>query len=356
MPISCIYSVGFFGVLVVRTAVPLALILLLVLIGKAAGMCKSAHGHRSQVAAMCSSGWFILLFLVYPGCSSVVFQAFICDELDSGVQYLRVDYAITCWEGEHLRIVAYALVMALVYPLGTPLLYSAMLYANRATLAHLEELEAKAKWIDTDGLSKEGRSEFKKTLDGSIRSKYLAPGLLKLTNGFTARCYWFEVFECVRKICLVGLPIFLPIGSSAQLICGLLVCFVSFGMYASYAPHANQADSRLSKICQVSLFFSLVSSITLKMEEDESAEELGIVLLVLLAVPPVIAFFFQSDLDFEEGLGLSRLKAGLLACFHKTIGACLVWTLGSPPPLPAKSARADGGSTITTAKGSKVRV
>ena len=52
------------------------------------------------------------------------------------------------------------------------------------------------------------------------------------------RCgvYWFEVFECVRKISLVGLLIFVEHGSATQLIFGLLICFFSFGMYVSYEP------------------------------------------------------------------------------------------------------------------------
>ena len=44
----------------------------------------------------------------------------------------------------------------------------------------------------------------------------------------------------------------------------------------------------LGTVCQTSLFFSLVSSIALKMEQDSSHDALGVLLLVMLAVPPVI--------------------------------------------------------------------
>ena len=71
-----------------------------------------------------------------------------------------------------------------------------------------------------------------------------------------------------------------------QLIVGLLVCFISFGMYASYEPYVRDSDDRLAKVAQVSLFFSLVSSIALKVESDSSTEALGnAVLLVVKAVP-----------------------------------------------------------------------
>ena len=42
-----------------------------------------------------------------------------------------------------------------------------------------------------------------------------------------------------------------------QLILGLLVCFVSLGMYSKYAPYVKGSDDRLAQVCQVSLFFSL---------------------------------------------------------------------------------------------------
>ena len=122
------------------------------------------------------------------------------------------------------------------------------------------------------------------------------------------------------RSCLVGLPIFLPAGSSAQLIAGLLVCFISYGMYASYQPYVEHSDDWLSKVCQVSLFFSLVSSIALKMEPDSSADALGMLLLITLAVPPVTAFLFESDLDFEKGCRISKLKNSMLRCFDTCVG------------------------------------
>ena len=71
---------------------------------------------------------------------------------------------------------------------------------------------------------------------------------------------------------LVGIPVFLPMGSAAQLIMGLLICFISFGLYASFDPYTNHDDDKLAKACQVSLFFALVSSIALKFERDTSSD------------------------------------------------------------------------------------
>ena len=49
-----------------------------------------------------------------------------------------------------------------------------------------------------------------------LESKYderrnnLPSELKKLTNGYEMRTYWFDIFECGRKMALVALPIFLP--------------------------------------------------------------------------------------------------------------------------------------------------
>ena len=43
--------------------------------------------------------------------------------------------------------------------------------------------------------------------------------------------WWFEIFECVRKLAVACLPVFFqPSGSSTQLIYGLMVCFICFGV------------------------------------------------------------------------------------------------------------------------------
>ena len=44
----------------------------------------------------------------------------------------------------------------------------------------------------------------------------LDPISVKLTAGYEMRCYWFEIFECLRKIVLIGVPILLEAGSTEQ--------------------------------------------------------------------------------------------------------------------------------------------
>ncbi|CAM9981073.1 unnamed protein product, partial [Scytosiphon promiscuus] len=88
----------------------------------------------------------LLTFLVYSSVSSMVFQTFACETLDDGVEYLRADYRIYCTDTKHKAMEVYAGVMILVYPVGIPLLYAALLYQHRDVLsdAHADKTAAQS--------------------------------------------------------------------------------------------------------------------------------------------------------------------------------------------------------------------
>ena len=330
MPLDCVTNFGFFGALVIRTGLPLLLIMVLASISNLFKWCSKDGTKHEKIASMLSSGCFYVLFLVYPSCCTAVFQAFMCDELDDGSAYLRVDYSVQCYAknqgafSEYYEgVMAYAVLMSFVYPLGTPVLYAAVLYANRDAIAKVDRLE-RGLWS-----SNTNDATLRAKVHQNIRQKALGTGgLAQLTGGYEMRVYWFEVFECARKICLIGLPIFFEPGSPGQLIVGLLVCFISFGMYASYEPYVKDSDDWLAKVAQVSLFFSLVSSIALRVESDSSTEALGVVLVFTLMVPPVAGFLFESEIDFGKECYVSYVKERAIKWFTSTLGLCFVKLLG----------------------------
>ena len=119
------------------------------------------------------------------------------------------------------------------------------------------------------------------------------PGKLKkLTNGYEMRTYWFEIFECTRKIMLVALPILLPADSPEQVVLGLIICFCTFGAYMMYSPFINDGDDLLSQICQMQIFFSLLSTIILQTNPNSPA--MAAILPILIAFPPLMGFVFES--------------------------------------------------------------
>ena len=89
----------------------------------------------------------------------------------------------------------------------------------------------------------------------------LAAGFL--LNPYLLANYWFEVFECVRKIALVGFPVFFVGSSLEQLMLGLIVCFITFGVFMWFKPYRDPSDNMLQMLCQISIFFSLLSKVVL---------------------------------------------------------------------------------------------
>ena len=73
-----------------------------------------------------------------PVRSAAVFAAFQCEELSDGSRWLRADLSVDCDSGTHSAFQAYAGLMVLLYPIGTPLYYLYLLRRNRAALERLE--------------------------------------------------------------------------------------------------------------------------------------------------------------------------------------------------------------------------
>jgi ABC-type Mn2+/Zn2+ transport system permease subunit len=81
------------------------------------------------------------------------------------------------------------------------------------------------------------------------------------------------------------------LGSASQLVVGLLVCFISSMLYAAYSPYIDKNDGLLAQVCQLSLFFVLVSTIALRNDGERASDTLGVPLVVTLFVPPAAAMF-----------------------------------------------------------------
>ena len=138
--------------------------------------------------------------------------------------------------------------MMCFYPIGVPLYYALTLFRNKEELTKIRHLELSV--ANENNRSKLGKflkgralREYQPEIDEAeervveLQTAYderrgALPGALKkLTNGYEMRTYWFEIFECVRKILLILLPIFFEAESSEQLTCCLIVCFATFGAY-----------------------------------------------------------------------------------------------------------------------------
>jgi len=321
LPFGCVLPLldNFFFDFVLKTATPLVLVLLLYFLSKVlrarfGGAEGAQRGFGTYLADACSDLWFFIIFLVYPSCSSMTFMFFMRETYDQPgevhVDLMRADRSIDR-EGElYQGFTVYAVVMLILYPIGVPLFYGLMFHLERHQLQemrHIEltretdfalaklEAEAAATPEETHAMVRKAMEAHKATGKALAKLRGELPTTLrKLTAGYELRMYWFEIFECVRKILLIGLPIFFPAGSPAQLIFGLIMSFLSYGAYCVCAPFMKEEDDILAQVAQVIIFLSLVSSLVTNAYPNDPI--MSAFLPALLAVPVILTVLFETPL------------------------------------------------------------
>jgi len=80
------------------------------------------------------NGMLMILYFLLPTTSTVIFSSFTCTSFNNGdedVSFMRADYSIACGGAKHKAVHALAVSMALVFPLGVPLLMLALLAQRR---------------------------------------------------------------------------------------------------------------------------------------------------------------------------------------------------------------------------------
>ncbi|KOO29948.1 cytadherence high molecular weight protein 2 [Chrysochromulina tobinii] len=316
LPFGCIFPSlnNFIFDLVLKTATPIILVLMLSFFSKVLRARSGGSGFGVFLADACSDLWFFIIFLVYPSCSTMTFMFFMREAYDEPgevyVDLMRADRSINREEPLYQSFTAYAIAMLVVYPIGVPLLYALMFHRSRHQLHEMRrieltletdfalaklEAEAAATPEETDEMVRRAIEVHKASGEAleNLRGE-LPTTLRKLTAGYELRTYWFEIFECLRKITLIGLPIFFPPGSPPQLIFGLIICFLSYGAYCVCSPYIRDDDDFLAQVAQVIIFFSLVSSVVTNAFPEDPL--MRVLLPALLAVPVILTFIFETPL------------------------------------------------------------
>ena len=320
LPLGCVMSVGFHSSLLMRTLVLPALLL----VALAAKVVRAP----ARVANFFNGLNFLVLFLIYPSTSAAIFATFQCQELSDGTRWLRADLSVDCDGDFHTLFRYYAGLMVIVYPLGTPLFYLFLLRRNRARLDRLRVNQAlriqlinnarasgdyksgrasedkrQVPWViseeERSGLSVNVLKDLRELEHEDMAERAAMPSsVTKLLKGYELRVCWFEVFECVRKLAVACLPVFFqPSGSASQLLFGLMVCFMCFGAYVHFDPFEDRGNDAVARLCQVQIFFSLLSSVALSFSDDENAGSYIDTLLVMLWFLPVtLAVVLESPL------------------------------------------------------------
>lgn len=299
--ISCIMDVNFYGRLLFATIAPVAI---LGALGLTYAVARSRNKHSPEALQVVRgkhlSVALFVLFVIYSSTSFTVFQTFMCERLDDKVTYLRADYSLTCSTSAHKAWRAYAGVMVFVYPVGIPAIFAWWLVSNRRDLVKVGSGDSSA-------------------------SDRLQP-MRDLWEPYKPRRYYYEVVECVRRIVLTGLGVFLFPGSAAQVALEVLFAAAFIAISEVLSPFADPVDAWLYRSGMWVVFLSMYLALMLKVEvsdEDSTSQDVFAKVLIAANVGLVLAVVVQGVVSVRKGLGVSmrdspiaKQKSGRLSFAH----------------------------------------
>lgn len=245
------------------------------------------------------------------------------------IRVLQADYSISCDSKRHRTgWTIYAWVMLFIYPIGVPALYAAQLFRYRfridpnvatrsssfatgsarsrdarqqgrrrsqnsatgpagstpkpeqrstfsqarETLGWLARFTRRKSSNPTNGAHERSPEEVTR-LKLEIRNKDPEIAhLLFLFVDYKPECFYFVVFECVRKLMLTGLIVFVHPGSASQIIVGLLISVTTHAVTSRVEPYAEDVDNMLADVGGWQIMLVFFASLGLYLNNNTTAQ------------------------------------------------------------------------------------
>jgi len=226
--------------------VPLLLTVAIFALTIAAQVCASDNSTKARIRNNGLELFLALTFFVFASVSQTIFNTFNCVTYgDDPVLYLAVDESLSCETEVHQKYQKFAMVMALFYPLGIPILYAYMLFRNMSALKESESLRLKN------------------------------PNLVKMSFLFymyESHVWWFELFECVRRLAMTSLLVFIEPGTTSQILIALLLATGSVVAFTHFRPYIDDSDDNLATACQISIWFTIFGCLLVRIGVDKQDE------------------------------------------------------------------------------------
>ena len=128
------FETNYLSLLVVRTVVPLVMVIVLILSGRRA----LRRGHAAT-GHMLFNGGVLLVFLLYPNITQTVFKFFQVKPFDGNYgTYMMADYAVDANGAAYQNMVPFAVAAIGIWPVGVPLVIAGLLWRARAPLLEIQ--------------------------------------------------------------------------------------------------------------------------------------------------------------------------------------------------------------------------
>ena len=149
-------------------------------------------------------------------------------------------------------------------------------------------------------------------LDRELCHRYRATnpdvkGLAFLYEAYEPRCYYFESLECLRRLALTGMLIFISDGTTFQIAAGATVALGCFLVYAQEAPFMDDDADALATVAQMStftqLFFALLIATNVLAEAEPPIPDIVVTTLMLIAnIVVMVSSFIQQVKETAMGM------------------------------------------------------
>lgn len=255
---------------------------------------------------------------------------FACDDLEDDRKYLRTDYRIECNASKHIALQIYSGFMVILYVSGIPAFYGILLFNNREVL-----------------LTIVGREE-----DESIKP------ITDLWKPYRPERFYYEVIECIRRVLLTGVLVFIFPNTAGQIAVALIIATFFLALSEALAPHASLWDTWCSRTGHAIVFMSIFLALLLKVdvsEERASSQEVFewvlviahsvlVLIVVVEAVAMVLAWKEGKNEDAEPRIRPSPTVSP--ACVSHDLGFIME---GEAVPHFRERARSTSGSASSLA-------
>ena len=247
------------------------------------GVSRVALGIRERV----SYAWVGFNYLAYISVCTTIFQMIArCEDFDDGTTLMKVDYSVDCSAPNYQAHLALAWTGVPAFVLGVPLVFFGLLRS-----AHE---------------------------DGSLRVAFLS-------ESYRPERYFIEPLNCLQKVTVAGLLVFLE-PSFAQMLYAIIIAFFWCVVFALLAPFPSTAENLVDTAINCCTVLLLIGGLSLKLdtsEEEGFSRALTDGLLWACAVLPIVALVGAIIAEVFFGEALSESATTNIASIARSISGRL---------------------------------
>ncbi|CBJ26637.1 adhesin-like protein [Ectocarpus siliculosus] len=240
------------------------------------------QNHLWELFARHTTMMLIILYLVYTQVSTVVFQAFACEDFpEIGKSFLRADFRIECDTPKHDNYKIYAAVMICIS--FWYFLTRQRSRINPPTDKGLKDQRGRKHVVD-------------EKMNQRRTDRAIAPTSF-LWNAYYPNRYYYEVFECMRRLLLTGLLVFLVPDTPGQVAFGCVFAFLSLLAFELLRPHTDHLDMQLYRTGCLVIFFTNFLALMIKANvasPDSRGSEVYSVVLIIVNVLFFLSIFWNT--------------------------------------------------------------